>query len=130
MGLGAVYTEAGDPVDVVKLIDVDEPRDPGPGQVLVRVTLFPIHWGDLQAIQLASPTRQTRAGVEATGVVEKVGAGVHHVTPGTRVSVFPQPGAWAERFTAAAQSVVPVPESLSDEGAAQMLVNPLTVLML
>src|SRR5258705_2054422 len=83
MGLGAVYTEAGDPVDVVKLIDVDEPRDPGPGQVLVRVTLFPIHWGDLQAIQLASPTGQTRAGVEATGVVEKVGAGVHHVTPGT-----------------------------------------------
>ena len=29
MGLGAVYTEAGDPADVVKLINVDEPRDPG-----------------------------------------------------------------------------------------------------
>jgi NADPH:quinone reductase-like Zn-dependent oxidoreductase len=42
MGLSAVYTEAGDPAEVVKLIDVDEPRDPGPGQVLVRVTLFPI----------------------------------------------------------------------------------------
>ena len=87
MGLGAVYTEAGDPVDVVKLINVNAPNDPGPGQVLVRVTLFPIHWGDLQAIQLASPTGQVRAGVEATGVVEKVGPGVHHVTPGARVSV-------------------------------------------
>jgi len=42
MGLSAVYTDAGDPVGVVKLIDVDEPRDPGPGQVLIRVTLFPI----------------------------------------------------------------------------------------
>ena len=130
MGLGAVYTEAGDPVDVVKLVDVDEPRDPGPGQVLVRVTLFPIHWGDLQAIQLSSPTGQVRAGVEATGVVEKVGPGVHHVAPGARVSVFPQPGAWAERFTADAEFVVPVPESVADEVAAQMLVNPLTVLML
>jgi NADPH:quinone reductase-like Zn-dependent oxidoreductase len=130
MGLGAVYTEAGDPADVVKLIDVGEPRDPGPGQVLVRVTLFPIHWGDLQAIQLASPTGQVGAGVEATGVVEKVGSGVHHVTPGARVSVFPQPGAWAERVTADAQFVVPVPDSVSDEIAAQMLVNPLTVLML
>lgn len=46
MGLGAVHTEAGDPADVVKLIGVDEPRDPGPGQVLVGVTLFPIHRGD------------------------------------------------------------------------------------
>jgi NADPH:quinone reductase-like Zn-dependent oxidoreductase len=130
MGLGAVYTEAGDPADVVKLIDLDEPREPGPGQVLVRVTLFPVHWGDLQAIQLASPTGRVGAGVEATGVVEKVGSGVHHVTPGARVSVFPQPGAWAERITADAQFVVPVPDSISDEVAAQMLVNPLTVLML
>jgi NADPH:quinone reductase-like Zn-dependent oxidoreductase len=130
MGLGAVYMEAGDPVDVVKLVDVEEPRDPGPGQVLVRVTLFPIHWGDLQAIQLSSPMGRVGAGVEATGVVEKVGPGVHHVTLGTRVSVFPQPGAWAERFTADAQFVVPVPDSISDEVAAQMLVNPLTVLML
>jgi NADPH:quinone reductase-like Zn-dependent oxidoreductase len=130
MGLRAVYTEAGDPADVVKLIDVAEPCDPGPGQVLVRVTLFPIHWGDLQAIQLSSPTGWVGAGVEATGVVEKVGPGVHHVTPGARVSVFPQPGAWAERFTADAQFVVPVPDPVSDEVAAQMLVNPLTVLML
>jgi NADPH:quinone reductase-like Zn-dependent oxidoreductase len=130
MGLSAAYTEAGDPVDVVTLINVDEPRDPGPGQVLVRVTLFPIHWGDLQAIQLAPPTGQVRAGVEATGVVEKVGPGVHHVTPGSRVSVFPQPGAWSERITADAQFVVPVPDAVSDEVAAQMLVNPLTVLML
>jgi NADPH:quinone reductase-like Zn-dependent oxidoreductase len=130
MGLGAVYTKAGDPADVVKLIDVGEPRDPRPGQVLVRVTLFPIHWGDLQAIELALPTGQVGAGVEATGVVEKVGFNVHHVTPGARVSIFPQPGAWAEHITADAQFVVPVPDSVSDEIAAQMLVNPLTVLML
>jgi NADPH:quinone reductase-like Zn-dependent oxidoreductase len=130
MGLAAMYTQAGDPADVVKLIDVDEPGDPGPGQVLIRVTLFPIHWGDLQAIQHGSPTGRVCAGVEATGVVEKIGPGVHHVTPGARVSVFPQPGTWAERITADAQFVVPVPDSVSDEVAAQMLVNPLTVLML
>lgn len=130
MALGAVYTQAGDPADVVKLIEGDEPRDPGPGQVLIRVTLFPIHPGDLQAIQHGSPKGQVRAGVEATGVVERIGPDVHHFTPGARVSVFPQPGAWAERITADAQFVVPVPDSVSDEVAAQMLVNPLTVLML
>jgi len=90
--LRAVYTKAGDPVDVVKLIDIEEPRDPGPGQVLIRVTLFPIHWGDLQTIQLASPTGRVAAGVEATGVVEKVGPDVHHLKPGARVSVFPSSG--------------------------------------
>ena len=99
--------------DVVKLVDVDEPRDPGPGHVLIRVILFPIHWGDLQAIQRGSPSGKVRAGVEATGIVEKVGPGVHHVTPGARVSVF-QPGAWAERITADAQFVVPVPDTASD----------------
>lgn len=86
MGLSAVYTEAGDPADVVKLIDADEPGDPGPGQVLIRVALFPIHWGDLHAIQLSSPTGRVGAGVEATGVVEQVGPGIHHVTPGAWVS--------------------------------------------
>jgi NADPH:quinone reductase-like Zn-dependent oxidoreductase len=129
MSLAAVYMQAGDAADVVKLVDVDEPRDPGPGHVLIRVILFPIHWGDLQAIQRGSPSGKVRAGVEATGIVEKVGPGVHHVTPGARVSVF-QPGAWAERITADAQFVVPVPDTASDEVAAQMLVNPLTVLML
>ena len=62
MGLGAVYTEAGDPADVVKLIDMHEPRDPGPGQVLVRVTLFPIHWGDLQT----KVSQANRRSIEAT----------------------------------------------------------------
>ena len=133
MGLGAVYSQAGNPAEVVRVVEVDEPRDPGPGQVLIRVTLFPIHWGDLQAIQYgyASPSGPVRAGgVEVTGVVEKIGPGVHHVAPGARVSVFPQPGAWAQRVVADAQFVVPVPDSVSDEVAAQMLGNPITVLML
>jgi NADPH:quinone reductase-like Zn-dependent oxidoreductase len=130
MGLGAVYTEAGDPAEVVKLADVGEPGDPGPGQVLIRVSLFPIHWGDLQAIQYVPVSGPTRAGAEATGVVEKVGAGVHHVAPGTRVSVFPAFGSWGERVMADGQFVVPVPDSVPDQIAAQMLINPLTILML
>jgi hypothetical protein len=44
MAVGAVYTDAGEPVDGVKLIDGDEIRGPDPAQVLARVTLFPTHW--------------------------------------------------------------------------------------
>ena len=39
-------------------------------------------------------------------------------------------GAWRQEITVDAELAVPVPDSLPDEIAAQMLVNPVTVLML
>lgn len=77
-----------------------------------------------------APESDARVGWEATGVIEAVGADVAGLTAGMRVSVFPAPGAWAERITADARFVVPVPDTVSDEVAAQMLINPLTMLML
>jgi NADPH:quinone reductase-like Zn-dependent oxidoreductase len=44
--------------------------------------------------------------------------------------VFPHPGAWAQRINVNADVAVAVPDSLPDEVAAQMLANPITVLML
>jgi NADPH:quinone reductase-like Zn-dependent oxidoreductase len=52
------------------------------------------------------------------------------VTAGGRVTVFPQAGAWSQWIVADAEAVVAVPDELSDEVAAQMLVNPLTTVML
>jgi NADPH:quinone reductase-like Zn-dependent oxidoreductase len=46
------------------------------------------------------------------------------------VTVFPNPGSWAQRINVAADLAVPVPDSLSDEVAAQMVCNPLTALLL
>ncbi|MGW7408555.1 zinc-binding dehydrogenase [Streptomyces sp. NPDC054833] len=46
------------------------------------------------------------------------------------MTVFPQPGAWSQWIVADADVVVAVPDKLSDEVAAQMLVNPLTTVML
>jgi NADPH:quinone reductase-like Zn-dependent oxidoreductase len=136
MARSVVYSKAGSPADVLEVIAQDSPAGPDRGQVLVRVTAFPIHPGDLQAIEAsgfpAGGSGRLAAGIEATGVVESVGPGVEvaGVEPGARVSVFPQPGAWSEFVLADAQFVVPVPENLSDDVAAQMLVNPLTVQML
>jgi NADPH:quinone reductase-like Zn-dependent oxidoreductase len=52
------------------------------------------------------------------------------VKVGGHVSVFPQPGAWSQWIVADAEVVVAVPDELSDEVAAQMLVNPLTTVIL
>jgi len=136
MARSVVYSKGGRPADVLAVIEEDAPSNAGRGEVLVRVTTFPIHPGDLQAIEATTfrpggPQRLT-AGIEATGVVEAVGPGVAAagVEPGARVTVFPQPGAWSEFVLADASHVVAVPQNLPQDIAAQMLVNPLTVLML
>ena len=68
--------------------------------------------------------------MEATGVVTEVGAGVTGLSPGTRVTFFPYAGAWRQVANVDAANVVPVPDSVPDEVAAQMLCNPITAVML
>jgi NADPH:quinone reductase-like Zn-dependent oxidoreductase len=126
------YRHSGNAADVLEVTKVDTPSAPGPGQILVQVTAFPLHPGDLQAVHVAHPApgAAVAVGIEATGIVLDIGAGVTSVSPGTRVTVFPHPGAWQDTILVDAELAVAVPDALSDVVAAQMLVNPITVLML
>jgi len=126
------YATAGDPADVSEVTEIPAPPAPGPGQVQVEVRAFPIHPGDLISVGFGPPRpgQRTVAGLEATGVVVATGPGVDTHGVGTRVTVFPNPGSWAQRINVAADVAVPVPDSLGDDVAAQMVCNPLTVLLL
>ncbi|WP_405885347.1 zinc-binding dehydrogenase [Streptomyces sp. NBC_01136] len=135
MNRRVVCTRGGLPADVLTVIEEPAPAAPGGGQVLIRTTAFPVHPGDLQAVEAypGEAAEPLPAGVEATGVVEGIGPGTRvapGVEVGARVSVFPHPGAWSQWIVADADVVVAVPDELSDEVAAQMLVNPLTTVML
>ncbi|MFF7749120.1 zinc-binding dehydrogenase [Streptomyces sp. NPDC007971] len=135
MSRRVVHTRGGAPADVLTVIEEPEPPAPQTGQVLVRTTAFPVHPGDLQAVQAYPGTSgpPVPAGVEATGVVEAIGPDTPvapGVEPGARVTVFPHPGAWSQWIMAAARVVVAVPAEVPDEVAAQMLVNPITAVML
>jgi len=131
MSLAITYRRSGDPTEVLGVTDIGEPPPPGLGQLRVRVSAFPIHPGDLMAISAVQTTgRELIAGVEATGVVTDVGAGVTGFSPGTRVTFFPHQGAWRQVVNVDAATAVPVPDSVPDEIAAQMLCNPITALML
>ena len=131
MTLAITYRRSGDPAEILEVTDIGEPSPPGPGQVQVRVSAFPIHPGDALAISAtATPGSELIAGVEATGVVTEVGAGVTGLSPGTRVTFFPYLGAWRQVANVDAANVVPVPDSVPDEVAAQMLCNPITAVML
>ncbi|MEU6546756.1 zinc-binding dehydrogenase [Streptomyces sp. NPDC046859] len=132
-----VHTRQGDPAQVLTLReDPDPPPRPGAGQVLVRLLVRPVHPGDLIGVEgLPGLPEQRRPevrtpGVEGMGVVESVGPDVRALRPGQRVAVFPAPGTWADLVVVAAERAVPVPDGVSDETAALMLVNPLTLLML
>ncbi|MGQ4511397.1 alcohol dehydrogenase catalytic domain-containing protein [Streptomyces sp. DW26H14] len=126
----------GDPGRVLSLSEQPAPAAPEAGQVRVRVLSRPIHPGDLAGVEgFSDGPRQRFAtpripGVEGMGVIETVGKGVRDLRPGQRVAFFPVQGAWGEAVTAPAGLVVPVPEAVSDETAALMLVNPLTLLIL
>src|SRR5882757_1629461 len=132
MTWAVTYATAGDPADVLEATEIPDPPAPGRGQVQVDVRAFPIHPGDLVGVSFGPPHpgQRTVAGLEATGVVVATGPGVDTPTVGTRVTVFPNPGSWAQRINVDAEVAVPVPDAVGDDVAAQMVCNPLTALLL
>ena len=131
MSLAITYRRSGDPTEVLEVTDIGEPHPPGLGQLQVQVSAFPIHPGDLLAVSAPqTASGEQIAGIEATGVVAEVGTGVAGFSPGSRVSFFPHSGAWRQVVNVDAAIAVPVPDSVPDEAAAQMLCNPITALML
>jgi NADPH2:quinone reductase len=65
-------------------------------------------------------------GLEGAGVVEAIGPGVTTVVPGDRVAWASAPGSYAERVVAAAEALVKVPDAVSDEIAAAVMLQGLT----
>src|SRR5882757_204708 len=50
VSLAITYRRPGDPSDILELTDIGPSSPPGPGQLQVQVSAFPIHPGDLLAI--------------------------------------------------------------------------------
>jgi NADPH:quinone reductase len=127
-----VQPRFGDPAEVLSVQEVPDP-EPGPGQVLVRVLLSPIHNHDLWTARGSygfKPEMPARAGTEAVGVVEALGEGVDTLEVGQRVATGGSFGAWAELIVAPAAGLVPVPEGMSDEAAAQLVSMPFSAIAL
>jgi NADPH:quinone reductase-like Zn-dependent oxidoreductase len=127
-----VAQRVGEPADVLRLESRPRP-EPGEGQVLVRVRAAPVHATDLHIIRGRygyTPEFPTVLGSESVGVVEAVGAGVDTVEVGQRVVTVFVTGTWQELVVVPSSQVVPVPDDLSDAVACQLVVNPLTALLL
>jgi len=127
-----VHHSFGDPAEVLGVEDLPLP-EPGLREARLRVLLSPIHNHDLWTVRGTYgfvPDLPARAGTEAVGIVDAVGAEVEGVEVGTRVATGGAFGAWAEYVIARAGAVVPVPEGIPDEVAAQLIAMPFSAISL
>lgn len=125
------YARFGNPAQVLELVERDLPRL-GPGQVRVRLLLSPIHNHDLMTIvgvYGVKPPLPAVPGTEAVGIVDALGEGVGHLAVGQRVMGGVNQ-AWAEYYLADATRVIPVPDSVDDATACQLISMPLSAKML
>jgi NADPH:quinone reductase-like Zn-dependent oxidoreductase len=122
-----VVTRHGGP-EVLAWREVPVPA-PGPGEVRIRHTAIGVNFIDIYArtgyFSLIEPPGVP--GMEATGVVLAVGEGVAHLRPGGRVGyACAPPGAYATERTMPAALVVGLPDDISDDLAASVLLKGLT----
>lgn len=122
----------GEPADVLTVSETDRPA-PGPGQVLIRVILSPIHNHDLWTVRGSygvRPDLPAIGGSEAVGIVEETGPEVDPAMTGRRVAAAGLKGSWAEYALVDAAGVIPVPERMPDEAAAQLIAMPFSAITL
>lgn len=111
----------------VLTIENFEPQKPGPGEVLVRTTAIGVNFIDVYfrtGLYKAEPP--FTAGKELAGVIEEVGEGVTVLEPGDRVASASLSGTYATHVTAPASQLVRIPDDISDETAAAMMLKGMT----
>ncbi|KAH7415983.1 hypothetical protein KP509_14G069600 [Ceratopteris richardii] len=112
---------------------------PGPSEVLVRVLCTPVNPANVFALQGLYPTWRPKEypcvqGIEGMGIIEQLGEDVHNVSEGQRVIPLSDnayqtgQGLWQEFIVVPATRVIPVPDFIPNEVAAQFIVNPWTVI--
>jgi NADPH2:quinone reductase len=126
----------GDP-DVMRWEDIELPP-PGPREVRIRHTAIGVNFSDInvrrggfyQAKPLQFPVI---LGNEAAGVVAAVGTGVADIAVGERVAYagvdgpfYESTGAYVEERNVPAACLIKVPDAVSDQQAAALLVKGLT----
>ena len=107
---------------------VEEVLDPTPmkGEVVIEVRAVGINFPDTLIIEdryQFKPQRPFSPGGEVAGVVEAVGEGVKNVRKGDRVIAVPGWGGLVERLAVRAETLTPIPDAMSFEEAAGLIMT-------
>ncbi len=114
--------------EVMEYVDA-EVGEPGAGEARVRHHAIGLNYIDVYfRTGLYPQPFPSGLGMEGAGVIEAVGPGVTHVKPGDRVAYACRPpGAYADVRVMPAGSLVKLPDSISFDTAAAMMLQGLTV---
>ena len=107
-----------------------DPGEPGPGQALVRHTAVGLNFIDVYHRTGLYPMQLPfTPGVEAAGIVERVGPDVADLKPGDRVAYLQAapPGSYREARVLAAEKLFELPKGIDDETAAAIMLKGCTV---
>jgi NADPH:quinone reductase len=113
--------------EVLRWEDV-EVGEPGEGQARVRHTAVGVNFIDTyHRCGLYPLPLPSGLGSEAAGVVEAIGPGVTGVRPGDRVAYAGgPPGSYAEARVLPASILVPIPDGVTDQTAAAVMLKGMT----
>src|SRR5258708_33426786 len=138
-----VQSEYGAPEKVLRIVKRPlKSEELGVDDALIRVIARPIHPGDIQilsALPQGGPVApipegtERIPGLEGVGTILRLGTNARAATrlsEGQRVAFFPATGTWGEYVVVRYNSLLAVPNELSDQIAAQMLINTITASVL
>lgn len=110
----------------LQLMDLPAP-EPGEGEVLIKLEAIGINFIDVYFREglYKAPERPVKLGNEGSGIVEAVGKGAQF-RPGQRVAYAMARGSYAEYAAVPAKFVVEVPESVSLDDAAAVMLQGMT----
>lgn len=126
MAKTAIIEAHGGP-EQFRIVDRDV-GEPGPGEIRIRHHACGLNFIDVYQRSGLYPMELPHAlGMEAAGVVEAVGEGVTHLKPGDRAAyACTPPGAYCEARVMPAAQVCPLPDEISFEDGAAMMLKGLT----
>jgi NADPH:quinone reductase len=122
------FYEFGNPSQKLRVEEVPQP-EPGANQVLLKMRARSVNPSDLLTVRGLYgmlPKLPATPGLEGMGEVAALGEGVKNLRVGQRVIPLGVAGTWQEYLLAESTQLIPVPDSISDQTAAQFIVNPLT----
>src|SRR5712671_5923702 len=138
-----VQSEYGAPEKVLRIAKRQlKSEELGADDVLVKVIARPIHPGDIQilsALPQGGPVEPIPEGTlrvpgfEGVGTIVRLGTNAKRakrLSEGQRVAFFPANGTWGEYVVVRYNSLLPVPNEVPDQIAAQMLINTVTASIL
>ena len=122
------FSRFGAPPEVAEVVELPEPGDPGPGEVVVEVEVAPIEPADLYRVaglveEFPTPLPFI-GGLEGMGRVATIGSGVTNVRVGERILLPIAVGSWQQRIRVSAQTLFPLPPDADPLQIGQLSVNP------